>query len=1171
MNKLVLKTTMLSLAALATISFSACSSSSGGGNKNDLSEVVYSGKAVDGYLVYATVCLDLTKDGYCQIGTEPVASTDTEGAFTLPALTAEQIATYPKYAEAPLLVYSGYDKDTGTDFIGKLKAPVGSGAINVTPLSTAVEAVMKSGSGKTKAEAETAVRKMLGLANNADLGADPVAQAGSDSSLLKAALKLQKTIEILMEAKKEAGATGVSDNNLMEELYTSIAANVDQNLSKALEAVVKDDDQLSDKALQSATAISGQIEILIGENGVANTAVIGTKIGAVKKEIVVAIENNATIPTKERFSEVTDKSFSLLHAEELLRITNIADDAAGTLAKAVEKVLKDGDMPENSLLPLETEITLLQADPATKAVGDKLEELQNNHKTAVETIKDGVENADKLTTLIDVNKLKADVNVLVDSPKAGADVDDAKNMFNQLRESAMTFASDDESTGELNVSTILGTQEDAIDKHIEPALEAIGSDLNITTNALDASVEAFGDDLNASFDGVMQSINDRLSAINDFADTKEDNETWTKTLSNGDSWAHTYTKDSSGNKTETFSLNNQTITVVSESSNDTNELKSISTNGAIALKGDGYDLSLSTLSLSNSQVSLKASGSITGANGAEMTLNALDMTIGINPENENISNPSIKFDGIISANSRSLEGSLLVTNKSITLEGNYTGANGEPRFNGKIITTLDLAGLLNDENSNAFDTSWVDSYSPLIMATVDDTKGFVYAYSEKDYSSIYDTNTSRYIGNKSSYEMYVQGVQDPITCTIENRRLYKGSNDYSIGNQNIVECENNTTLELYYGSDKQIFVTIDGKEELVRDTWNGYRGLNIQLESDNIHSVYSSGNTLKSWTDSGERNVSITKVRYGVLKDPFDRDLSLSVEGTLTHGSKVINAKVGLQNTGTLVKLYASNLELNDGTNFAKVAELSIAVAKKVVLSELVNDHGYSTGQSRFENYTYYYNYQDNESNDEFEDLKSVKLLGAKISITDATGETLNVDADVRVLNADTIQVVFDGKYTYRNSVFEGHIDTDFRELKREETYQCGPSIEDVCTSTYSELLGTLNIKGTIEANGFMPFGITATATSRVQDEGDVYGLFTRGDTYKLGFHAVSKYDKSTDTETTSIKITDSNGVIGTQESTNKVLNVTNSAGTSLATYGEDETGNDWEIKYSDDSTETLF
>ena len=41
-----------------------------------------SGKAIDGYLQYSTVCLDISQDGYCQ-STEPMTTTLKDGSFTL--------------------------------------------------------------------------------------------------------------------------------------------------------------------------------------------------------------------------------------------------------------------------------------------------------------------------------------------------------------------------------------------------------------------------------------------------------------------------------------------------------------------------------------------------------------------------------------------------------------------------------------------------------------------------------------------------------------------------------------------------------------------------------------------------------------------------------------------------------------------------------------------------------------------------------------------------------------------------------------------------------------------------------------------------------------------------------------------------------------------------------
>ncbi|MDQ7067498.1 MAG: hypothetical protein Q9M40_05755 [Sulfurimonas sp.] len=120
-KKCKMQTTFLSLSVAMLLGMTGCGSDSSSTPPPVNSDTTLIGVGVDGYLSQATVCLDLSNDGYCQIGVEPASYTDANGTFSL-TLTAAQKTEYPDYQDAPLLIYSGFDVDTGADFTGKLKA-----------------------------------------------------------------------------------------------------------------------------------------------------------------------------------------------------------------------------------------------------------------------------------------------------------------------------------------------------------------------------------------------------------------------------------------------------------------------------------------------------------------------------------------------------------------------------------------------------------------------------------------------------------------------------------------------------------------------------------------------------------------------------------------------------------------------------------------------------------------------------------------------------------------------------------------------------------------------------------------------------------------------------------------------------------------------------------------
>lgn len=397
MKKYLLRASMLSLAAVAVLSMSGCGGSSSSSDDGDstptTSDVISTvGKAVDGYLVYSTVCLDLSQDGYCQLGEEPATSTDENGSYTL-TISAQQ-QEHKNFATAPLLVYGGYDSDTNADFTGKLKAPFDASSdasTNITPLTTMVEAMVAK--GKDKTEAESAVKNMLGLESSVDLGADPVEEAkNAGGTLLKAALQLQKSLEVLSAALEENGATE-SSNELVEELYAALAdklhANENLGLDAALDAVVDVQSDLSEdakaKAKGSAKAVSDQIATLVGDSTITGTAVIGTQIGAMQQKIVQDVFQDDTFIFNESdglgdefFSGLDD--FQLLHAYEVLDIVDYSSSDYDAMASKVKAVLNTAGMPDDAFLPVKDEITALKANADTQAIGIAFEKRMNSFK-----------------------------------------------------------------------------------------------------------------------------------------------------------------------------------------------------------------------------------------------------------------------------------------------------------------------------------------------------------------------------------------------------------------------------------------------------------------------------------------------------------------------------------------------------------------------------------------------------------------------------------------------------------------------------------------------------------------------------------------------------------------------------------------------------------------------
>ena len=257
----------VALSAFLTGCGSTAASGNDGASNNDGSTNLttsINGKAVDGYLQYATVCLDLNQDGYCQ-NTEPTTQTDTNGKFKL-NITAE-VQQNPNYEKAMLLVYGGKDVDTGYDFIGKLLAPKEGAVVNVTPINTLVakrlqkefEANPNMDKKELQERLKEAKRKValaLDLPEE-KLGSDPVEelQAG-DSKPMEKALQLHKAVEAfaINDDKKSERA---------EDIYEALAEGLDD-----MQEGEKGVDKLLDKTLARAQKSEKVKNLLGGDNGI---------------------------------------------------------------------------------------------------------------------------------------------------------------------------------------------------------------------------------------------------------------------------------------------------------------------------------------------------------------------------------------------------------------------------------------------------------------------------------------------------------------------------------------------------------------------------------------------------------------------------------------------------------------------------------------------------------------------------------------------------------------------------------------------------------------------------------------------------------------------------------------------------------------------------------------
>ncbi|CAM3481363.1 hypothetical protein [Shewanella violacea] len=166
----------LLLISLAGSILCACSGSDYAKESNpsipEPAAVTKTGKVADGYLVGATVCLDLNLNKTCDPD-EPSTTSTAGGDFTITGATQEQIDGFPLLVEVTVGVI---DEDTGEAITQPytMSAPVGYEF--VSPLTTMVQNEVEQGSELS--DAETSLQTLLGT--SLDFTQDYVAQQVND-------------------------------------------------------------------------------------------------------------------------------------------------------------------------------------------------------------------------------------------------------------------------------------------------------------------------------------------------------------------------------------------------------------------------------------------------------------------------------------------------------------------------------------------------------------------------------------------------------------------------------------------------------------------------------------------------------------------------------------------------------------------------------------------------------------------------------------------------------------------------------------------------------------------------------------------------------------------------------------------------------------------------------
>jgi hypothetical protein len=328
MKKLTLKTSILSLSTAIVLSMTGCSGGSSSDAVSGAVGVISSGIAIDGILVGSTVCIDVNKNATCDSG-EPTAITGADGKFTLPATTLT----------GPLLLVGGVDLSTNAPFTGKLKAPAGSTV--VTPLTSAVQALVESGS--TAEEAQTNVKAAMGLTGvDVNLTSfDPynsvsdanITVAQNAQKVLAQQTKLQVLIHTISASVAGADSTNGSISTTMSSAFSEIVKDFNGS------AVVLDEAKVKATIEDVATIVYVNNEVAkVSAQAVAASAATTAVAAAIRAEDTIT---NATLSDVTAALDDAIENVNVAVAEEvttsvltIVAVVQAAEDANESLEDA---------------------------------------------------------------------------------------------------------------------------------------------------------------------------------------------------------------------------------------------------------------------------------------------------------------------------------------------------------------------------------------------------------------------------------------------------------------------------------------------------------------------------------------------------------------------------------------------------------------------------------------------------------------------------------------------------------------------------------------------------------------------------------------------------------------------------------------------------------------------
>lgn len=222
-----------------------------GGNNGGDAPITISGKAADGYLAGATVCVDVNANMRCDED-EPKATTVAGGAFTIEVpddIDASAHAIVVEVNEATI------DEDTGFA-VGKpfvLSAPAGQSEF-ISPITTIVHGILQQNPALTLDEVVTQVKLSIGASSDISLFEDYVAaKQDAESDVAESYARLHKIAQVsakvlaenheaIMAAAANQGIDPAQANAALVALVTNQAIDLLEDAAEAVDEVGDDFD-----------------------------------------------------------------------------------------------------------------------------------------------------------------------------------------------------------------------------------------------------------------------------------------------------------------------------------------------------------------------------------------------------------------------------------------------------------------------------------------------------------------------------------------------------------------------------------------------------------------------------------------------------------------------------------------------------------------------------------------------------------------------------------------------------------------------------------------------------------------------------------------------------------------------------------------------------------------